>query len=273
LTEGSETKPLAFQPASNMRLGKILSLVAFAHILVIILLLTHFGWPGGAQETDASKSGQSGLVIPVTLESAVEPEPLDQPDQNESHETHETTVEYEKPVDIQLEQPTKPEDQAKLPASSLPTPQPALPVPITQPGASVPTPARVSSPATKQVPASVPSQVKNGEAGASNQQRHAGAQVVPLITAAQIDPNYLHRPDPVYPALSKRMREQGKVLLRVSLDAQGVVKDVTIQQSSDFARLDQAALEAVRQWRFIPAKRGAESIAATVDVPIEFRNP
>ena len=91
-------------------------------------------------------------------------------------------------------------------------------------------------------------------------------------TPAQVDPNYLHRPNPVYPALSRRLREEGTVVLRVSLDARGTVQDIAIQTSSNFERLDQAALEAVRQWRFIPATRGQVAVPSTVLVPIAFRN-
>jgi protein TonB len=92
------------------------------------------------------------------------------------------------------------------------------------------------------------------------------------ITPAQVDPNYLHRPNPVYPAASKRLRESGTVLLLVSLDAAGEVRDIHIQTTSAYQRLDQAAMEAVRQWRFIPASKGQQPVASTVLVPIEFKN-
>lgn len=260
-------KPVAFQPASGMSLGTILSLVVFAHLLVIVLLLTHFGWPGGIDETDESGSGQTGLVIPVTLESADESETTQQVTQ-EPESLPIPAPPVEKPVDIQLEQTNDPTESPKLtePAAE----------PVTTPMQPA-TPAESSTqmPSSSQTPANNTAQplFSAGSGGSSIQQKDIGVQEAAPVTAAQIDPNYLHRPDPVYPVLSKRMREQGKVLLRVSLDAQGVVKDIAILKSSDFQRLDQAALEAVRQWRFIPAKRGTESIAATVDVPIEFRQP
>jgi protein TonB len=96
------------------------------------------------------------------------------------------------------------------------------------------------------------------------------APVLPL-TAAYVDPNYLHRPNPVYPTLSKRLREEGTVVLRVNLDTQGNVLDITIEKSSSFQRLDQAALEAVKQWRFVPAKRGQVAMPSSALVPIEFK--
>jgi protein TonB len=95
--------------------------------------------------------------------------------------------------------------------------------------------------------------------------------VQPIIPA-QVDPNYLHRPNPVYPAASKRLREAGTVLLRVSLNAAGEVRDINVQTTSAYQRLDQAAMEAVRQWRFIPATKGQQPVASTVLVPIEFKH-
>ncbi len=91
------------------------------------------------------------------------------------------------------------------------------------------------------------------------------------VTAARFDADYLKNPPPAYPSLSRRLREEGRVLLLVRVSAQGAADSVQLRQSSGFSRLDEAAIEAVRQWRFIPAKRGDEAIAASVIVPIVFR--
>jgi protein TonB len=91
------------------------------------------------------------------------------------------------------------------------------------------------------------------------------------ITAARFDADYLHNPKPVYPHASRRLGEQGKVLLRVYVSAAGLAEKVEIKLSSSFARLDQAAEEAVSRWRFVPAKRGDQAVAAWVQVPITFQ--
>lgn len=91
------------------------------------------------------------------------------------------------------------------------------------------------------------------------------------ITPARFDAAYLHNPPPVYTEQSRRRGEQGKVLLLVQVTAEGVAAAVDIKQSSGFTRLDQAAVNAVRKWRFVPARRGAETVAATVVVPVTFR--
>lgn len=91
------------------------------------------------------------------------------------------------------------------------------------------------------------------------------------ITAARFDADYLHNPKPVYPHASRRLGEQGKVLLRVFVSAAGLAEKVEIKLSSGFARLDQAAEDAVARWRFVPAKRGEQAVAAWVQVPITFQ--
>lgn len=95
------------------------------------------------------------------------------------------------------------------------------------------------------------------------------APPAPLV-AARFDADYLHNPKPVYPVLARRQGEEGKVLLKVRVSAQGTALDVAVSKSSGYGRLDNAALEAVAQWRFVPAKRGDETVDSSVIVPITF---
>ena len=91
------------------------------------------------------------------------------------------------------------------------------------------------------------------------------------ITQARFDADYLKNPAPAYPALSKRMGEEGKVILRVSVTPQGTADSVEIKTSSGSQRLDEAAQKTVRTWRFTPAKRGETAIQSFVLVPIIFK--
>ena len=75
---------------------------------------------------------------------------------------------------------------------------------------------------------------------------------------------------PVYPELARRRGEQGRVLVRVSVGADGAPLSVGIGQSSGHASLDQAALSAVRQWRFVPATQAGRPVPAAAEVPIQF---
>lgn len=92
----------------------------------------------------------------------------------------------------------------------------------------------------------------------------------PAIVAARFDADYLQNPAPMYPAASRRRGEEGKVVLRVRVSAQGTSLAVEIKQSSGFARLDEAARAAVEKWRFVPARQGSEAVEATVLVPLNF---
>ena len=83
-------------------------------------------------------------------------------------------------------------------------------------------------------------------------------------------PNYLRNPPPKYPAESRKLREEGVVLVKVSVTPQGRPAAVQLQRSSGFPRLDDAALKAVRRWEFSPATDGLRPVAAEVEVPVRF---
>lgn len=82
---------------------------------------------------------------------------------------------------------------------------------------------------------------------------------------------YLHNPKPQYPPISQQLEEQGTVHLLVTVNPRGQVSQVQIKHSSGYPRLDSAALQAVQQWQFIPAKQGDNPITATTIVPIVFK--
>jgi protein TonB len=98
----------------------------------------------------------------------------------------------------------------------------------------------------------------------------AAPPALPVVTAARFDADYLANPKPVYPVASRRLGEEGRVLLRVKVSPGGTPVVVEIKQSCGFARLDGAARAAVEHWRFVPARRGDEAIESWVSVPIVF---
>jgi len=93
----------------------------------------------------------------------------------------------------------------------------------------------------------------------------------PTLQPPRFDLAYLNNPAPSYPVFAKRAREQGKVILRVQVDAGGQVAGIEVQTSSGSERLDKAALAAVRQWRFVPARAGERAVAGVALVPITFQ--
>lgn len=92
----------------------------------------------------------------------------------------------------------------------------------------------------------------------------------PRIELPSSNAAYLNNPKPPYPAISKRMGEQGKVVLRVLISAEGLPQKVEISQSSGYDRLDHQAQEAVQHWRFVPGKRNGVPEAMWTLVPIQF---
>lgn len=66
------------------------------------------------------------------------------------------------------------------------------------------------------------------------------------------------------------MGEQGKVLLRVFISAEGLPQQIEVQTSSGFERLDKAAVEAVKRWKFVPGKRNGVAEGMWNRVPVNF---
>ncbi|MES2961399.1 MAG: energy transducer TonB [Pseudomonadota bacterium] len=92
------------------------------------------------------------------------------------------------------------------------------------------------------------------------------AETDPVFDAA-----YLNNPAPSYPQAAKRKGIQGKVMVNVTVKPDGTPAAVQVCHSSGSNILDDAALEAVRQWKFIPARRGGEFVQANVVVPVDFK--
>jgi protein TonB len=78
---------------------------------------------------------------------------------------------------------------------------------------------------------------------------------------------------PEYPKMSLRLGEQGTVVLTVMVKSDGSASDVEVKSSSGFARLDRAAAEAVKTWRFNPATVDGKAIDKSYEVPITFKPP
>ena len=92
----------------------------------------------------------------------------------------------------------------------------------------------------------------------------------PVIEPPSFGAAYLNNPAPAYPVQARRMGEQGKVLLKVLVSQEGKAETVKVDTSSGHHKLDQAAIEAVKKWSFVPAKRSNQPISAYVLVPVNF---
>jgi protein TonB len=93
----------------------------------------------------------------------------------------------------------------------------------------------------------------------------------PVVEAPRFNAAYLNNPPPAYPLSARRRGIEGRVMVRAEVLADGSCNKVELKKTSGFEPLDEAALEAVKKWRFVPARRGSQSIAAWVEVPITFK--
>lgn len=161
--------------------------------------------------------------------------------------------------------PAPPAPQPQTPRTA-PTPKVAPQVAEKAPTPPTPSPEATPQPMPAAAPAVSSAPAIDASAVAATAAAPAPARYEePSSTAA-----YLKNAKPVYPPLSKRLAEQGKVVISVYIDVDGSPKDVRIKRSSGFERLDQASLAAVRTWRFAPAKRNGIPEATTWDVPIDW---
>ena len=94
----------------------------------------------------------------------------------------------------------------------------------------------------------------------------------PAVAPVQIlHPKFREPPEPAaYPPKALALNQQGEVLVRARIDPDGNPDNVELARGSGFPMLDEAALVAVRRWRFVPAQVGGVAVAATVQVPVIF---
>lgn len=157
-------------------------------------------------------------------------------------------------------------------------PQVSVPLSVSFTTAAEPAPARTirKPPPAKPSPAPPPAAPEPAEAAraavsAPDIADPPSAEAEPrAISAPRFDAAYLNNPAPAYPSLSRRLGEEGRVLLRVFVGADGRARELQVQTSSGYARLDHAAHDAVARWRFLPARRGDEPVGAWVLVPVSF---
>ena len=188
-------------------------------------------------------------------------------------------------VELMQSQPTPKtiEQPVAKPIPVPPRPQPvAAPAPTPQPQPQ-PIPSKVSTPtevaqATPVAPVSAPT-APTPPAPTRVEAPPAPAPPLPapVVTApsktdVSIPASYsASNQKPIYPNMSKRLGEQGTVVLRVLVKADGSAGEVEVKSSSNYPRLDQAAIDAVKTWRFNPAKIDGKATDEWYQVPIPFK--
>jgi protein TonB len=80
----------------------------------------------------------------------------------------------------------------------------------------------------------------------------------------------LHNPKPNYPMLSRKLREQGLVMIKLCVNQNGFVDEASVSKSSGFKGLDKSALTTLSQWRFLPDSSNLNDSSQCFQAPIYF---
>ena len=169
----------------------------------------------------------------------------------------------------QLIEPPKP----KVVPPPLPPSPPQVKKASTQaPTAAAPLPKAINdpTPAPNAPTGSVTPQPEPAPISAPVAAATAGPPSPPVVQMPSSDADYLQNPKPAYPAISRRLNEQGRTTIRVLIGADGLPQRAEIGKSSGFSRLDDAALATVMRWRYVPGKRGGVAEAMWFNVPINW---
>lgn len=224
-----------------------------AYRMLTMVIAVHAAVLAGMLISNTEVSLPEKPVTPMTVSlvnapSMTEPkiEPVAEPEQP-------------KPVVIKKQKPVhkEPQQQRVQPVIETASNQPVVSEPVEQPvmaeaAASDNTVKAESSARVAEAPAKVE------------------AVAEPVVEPPKFGAAYLNNPAPTYPPVSRRFGEQGRVLLRVLVSENGLAQSVQLDSSSGYEKLDRAAMEAVKKWSFIPARRSNQPVSAYVLVPIKF---
>lgn len=250
-------------------------------VAIIGVVALHSGIATWAMQPDppavmaTSQAIQVSMVAPsVIREDRVEPTPLEKQPPAPEPIVEPTPVqppEAPKQKHVQPEAPSAPKGMVKETLRPFPKlrPKPLKQI-RTKPKATFkpkPNPAREPEPSKRAAVPQKPQQVQRLTSGVS---RDNAKNLAALITKP-VAASYLKNPPPLYPMKSRMRKQQGTVLLDVRVSADGRPMNVSVRRSSGHTLLDRAALEAVQQWMFVPARHGSNRIEANVEVPVTFQ--
>lgn len=131
-------------------------------------------------------------------------------------------------------------------------------------------PQSAATKAEQATPSSAPAAQSADATPAATPAQSGQAKGAPAFSLPSSEAQGLNNPKPAYPKQSRRLNEQGQVLIRVFVAADGSPQQGEIKTSSGFDRLDQEALRTVMRWRFVPGQRFGTPEAMWFNVPVNF---
>jgi protein TonB len=218
----------------------------------------HKGLMHRAQAPMVAAAVLVNVVIPeaLTLEATPQPGAATQP-QAKALPKATPAATRSQPSQTTGQAPTP--ETASLPGTAPPSPTPAdktLATPAAGPSAAA-APAVATATAAPSISANT-GQVTTAQAAPAK------------VELPSSDADYLNNPKPAYPPLSKRLGEQGRVVVRAWIGTDGTASQASVKHSSGFERLDQAAVATVLRWRYVPGKRAGVSEGMWFDVPVNW---
>ncbi len=206
--------------------------------------------------------------VRVVLLDAPEPLPLARTPLRPDAEPPPRTVAPAAPAAVPAPRPVRPAPAIVRARAAPPAPEHAIAAPLPEP---------VHAPAAAAEPALAPAQpaMRSNAIATTTTGAAAAAPVVAAATAAgareparagarsapHVDATWSGNVPPPYPAMARRMGDQGEVRLDVHVDADGAVTEVRLRQSSGSTLLDRTAIDTVRRWRFKPATIDGQPVA------------
>jgi len=94
-----------------------------------------------------------------------------------------------------------------------------------------------------------------------------------VTTKVRADPAHPVRIGDNYPKESKRLHEEGVCKVKLTVTAEGAIRDVSLTQSTGYPRLDQACLEAFAHGGLLPATQNGTPLTTTLEIPITWKLP
>lgn len=220
-----------------------------ATLVTLAVLAAHAGLLSWLQASSGPVQPPEPAVVTMELLASPAPLPASQP--------------VPRPEPRQQAKPTPAPRPAQEPAPKpLPKPAPAAPAQVE------PSPVPASAPSV--TPAAASSTTAAAPAASTTAATGPASPAPARVELPSASADYLNNPKPAYPPLSRRLREEGKVVLRVLIETDGTASRAEIRSSSGYERLDQAALQTVLKWRYVPARRNGVPEAMWFNIPVNF---
>jgi protein TonB len=143
--------------------------------------------------------------------------------------------------------------------------------PLAIPGAEMPAPPKMDIPEAARTLAKKSKTEEKPESSRPDKTESNPEISAPVQARVDVMPKLRRSIKPKYPKVSRERGEEGRIRLRLEINAKGLVEGVEIIASTGFKLLDDAAVKAVRSAEFIPARLAGEPVFSKAEISLEFK--